>query len=234
MKKNFKEVEEVENEIMVTEEVDFSEDIEIIDEITPEPQDIQEEKVKVSLEQFCEIATKTNIEQAIKGLELEVETYLPLRVKKILCRAVVNSIVYVSEGIKHYNVFDKDVLLAMTCISVYTNLDLNGSDSDNYDMLVKNNLLEDVLKLFPREYVECTQILEALLDEEVEQCNTVEAVLASSLNSLTPAINNLIDRVDPEVTAKYLGGGLEKVADLLQNSAGIKNMLDTFGKINKK
>lgn len=231
MEKNFK---EVENEVLTTEVVDFSEDIEVVDEMVLDEQDSVNEIPKVSLEEFCTIASKNGIEQAVKGLELQVECYLPLRAKKLLCRAVMNSIVYVSEGIKHYNMFDKEVLLAMTCITVYTNLDMKDNDSDSYDLLVRNSLLEETLNLFPREYVECVDILNSMIEEEVDQCNTVEAVLSSNLSSLIPAINNLIDRVDPEVTAKYLGGGLEKVADLLQNSAGIKNMLDTFGKINKK
>ena len=56
MEKNFK---EVENEILTTEVVDFSEDIEVVDEMVLDEQDTVNEIPKVSLEEFCTIASKT-------------------------------------------------------------------------------------------------------------------------------------------------------------------------------
>lgn len=237
MKKNFKEVEteiETKEVVQLFNEIEDLETIEVVDEIE-EIEEVEEvEKPKVSIEEFCIIANKNkSIDIAIKALEVNVETYIPLKVKKMICKAVMNGVVYSVDGLKHYNNFDKDYLLAMTCIGLYTNLDLGIDDSLAYDMLVKYNLFEEVLGLFGRDYVECTDILESMLDEEVLQNNTIEAVMASSIYSVIPSINKLIDRTDPEKIAEHLGSGLEKIATMLETNQGVMELLDTFNKIKK-
>lgn len=222
MAKKFKEVEETENGILITEVVDFSE-VETVQEVKEEVQSI-----KIDLEEFVLIAKKNGIENAVETLKLEVEEYLSIKIKRILCKGIAESVLYSESGYYHYNEFDKHVSLLLGCVFVYTNLESTGDDDKDYDIINSSGLAPVLIEMIGSEYKECAFILDSILEEKINIGNSIEATISTNAYKLSNSLAKMIDRTDTEELSKNLGGSLESLISMISSNGGIMSLISVY------
>lgn len=191
----------------------------------------KEEPTKIDLEEFVLIARKNGIENAVETLKLEVEDYLSIKIKRILCKGVAESILYSESGYCHYNEFDKQVSLLLGCVFVYTNLESTGDDDKDYDIINSNGLAPVLIEMIGSEYKECAFILDSILEEKINIGNSIEATISTTAYKLSNSLAKMIDRTDTEELSKNLGGSLESLISMISSNGGIMSLINTYDQI---
>lgn len=138
--------------------------------------------------------------------ELEVKDYIPFVEKRELCTKVLNACNTVDRntGLVRVDSVSRYIIFTITIISKYTNIEFSsGKDNmdffDEYDMLCKNDLLNQILDVIGEEYETCNNMLNMMMNDVVANNNTVENVLGSAANKMLGIIDDFIDVLSDKV-----------------------------------
>ena len=131
--------------------------------------------------------------------ELEVREYVPFVEKQSIAQIVLESCAHLRDGAISIDSIKKYIIFTITTLSVYTNLEFAGdeTDLDAYDALCschtgEGSLLDAILKTFEKEYTRCNDILNMMTADLMAE-NNVEKQIGKFLSNLSQKISILGD-----------------------------------------
>lgn len=164
----------------------------------------------------------------INGLELY--DYIPMEYKMGMIDGIVKTIVKKDEkGMYNYNSLTLEIYEKVSMISLYTNIEVDQDDVENYDILMKNGLLnkieDEMYQNRERYEIPDYQLYYDLLEERIKDKmreNSFEYIVAERTKELTDSIdvtmehlNKMIDKGDPNKIAKYFSKFMEQLTKKL-------------------
>lgn len=147
---------------------------------------------------------------------LVIKQYLPLAIKQLLIKNILESCTIEENGIKKINFSLKEFAYEFILISQYSNVDCEvDSTVQFYDELKENGVINQIVKLIPESEI---TFINNILNQEIEQKqkidNSVEAIIA---NALTKLVDKLPDEKGISKLIKDLPKQINKISpDKLQ------------------
>ena len=160
--------------------------------------------------------TKDNIE------DVQIKKYLSTDNKKIIASALCSFVLLQENDQYYYYKIDFNKYFALLALQYYTNIELSGDDSKDYDYLEEEGLYKIVRDkigddLFTLESY-CLDYLKVECDKQNNISRVVSDkmdIIVNSADKIVTSISNVIDKTDGNTAAKYLGKGIDKIGDAL-------------------
>ncbi len=159
----------------------------------------------MTIREFCEaykakkfINLKQGVDERVEWLRstLELKKYIPFVNKRELCADVIEACCTKEGGLIKVDSVSRYIVFTISMISAYTNLEFSSGEEyspiDEYDILCEANLLNPILALIGEEYTTCNNMLNMMMDDEIANNNTIEALLGHSLNKVSSSFDELI------------------------------------------
>lgn len=130
--------------------------------------------------------------------KLEIKDYVPFIEKQSIAQVVLEACSNIKDGVIAVDSIQKYIIFTITILSAYTNLDFEGEqDLDDYDALCScqvggGTLLDEIVKIFEKEYMRCNDILNMMTVDLLAE-NNIEKQIGKFLTVITEKIDDLGD-----------------------------------------
>lgn len=178
------------------------------------------------IEQYNKLSDEKLKDRKIKGIIKR--TYCPILEKKLMLDLMLKKSIN-EEGIKHIDLFVNRINFIAVIISLYTTLlpekneDGTPRTYEMYDLLVENDILNKILEIIgEKEITELTSINGTVMDNWYATNTSTEAY-----------ISNLMETASRKFGA-YIGFGLEKIADALDDEKKMQMIVNLMDNVFKK
>lgn len=158
---------------------------------------------------------------------LEIKKYVSVLTKTIMIEALVDKLVRKDKNDMYIvNSIEKEVMKKVGAVSLYTNIELGENDYLNYDILQQNNLFEQIndecnkysiMDCHGSDIEHFYKMLDDRINDKLEE-NNINRLIADGTNKVIDIIddtmehvNNMLDKGDPNVIAKYVTDVLNKL-----------------------
>lgn len=123
---------------------------------------------------------------------IEVNTYLPIQLKKAIAQEIVYESTTEEDGVIKVDSFERYMSYVRHMIREHTNLDYADED---YDTLCSTaygeySLLDAIMSLFGEDAKECSRILDMVTGDKMQDA-TLESIIAKALYDLNDKVGNL-------------------------------------------
>ena len=159
---------------------------------------------------------------------LEVKDYISFAEKRELCASVIDASCNKKNGIVTVDSVSRYILFTVTILTKYTNLEFNTDEEmdslDEYDLLCRERLLDEILDVIGQEYVKCNNLLNMMLQDVIDNNNTIEAVLAGFSNDIVERIGDITDALSYKINEMNLDLSqidIDKIMPLLDKIGGL-------------
>ena len=159
---------------------------------------------------------------------LEVKDYISFAEKRELCASVIDASCNKKNGIVTVDSVSRYILFTVTILTKYTNLEFNTDEEmdslDEYDLLCREGLLDEILDVIGQEYVKCNNLLNMMLQDVIDNNNTIEAVLAGFSNDIVERIGDITDALSYKINEMNLDLSqidIDKIMPLLDKIGGL-------------
>ena len=188
--------------------------------------------VKSFVEEFLEkkiTNTKVNdhaVEDFIRA-KLDIVEYIPFVNKMDMINDVISGIIEEVDGVKKINSITQYMAFIVAMLSSHTTLEFEDMFND-YDLLNKNGLIEQIVSMFTKDYSECETLLKMAVADELAD-NNLNIVIGKFLNGILSKLNDFSEGVkgltkDLDVS-KLLGTNIKE-----EDIAKILGFVDKFNK----
>lgn len=126
-----------------------------------------------------------------EDLGIEVKKYLPFVEKTLMVEDLIEACIEIADNnMKKINYVQKQLHWDLFIIMNYTNIELDAEDiTGQYDFLKENGIIASVIdKILREEYRELELLFEESLNQEKNLANSIEGVIANSVQSLIAKI----------------------------------------------
>lgn len=128
---------------------------------------------------------------------LEVKTYIPMALKKVIAQSIIYECTNSEGGVIKVDSVQRYISYIRYMITTHTNLEYTDED---YDTLCSTEyqdtvLLNAVLGSFGDDAQECSRILNLMIDDYMQDMR-VEVTIARFLNELGQSLEGLVDKLD--------------------------------------
>ena len=158
-------------------------------------------KDKISVQDFIseflskKIAnTKINdhaIEDFIRS-KLEIIEYLPFQKKREVVETIVDNVVRDEDGVKKADSISQHLCFVVGMLCSHTNLTVGDNPAEDYDALSKNGLLEPIIIMFQKSYLECEVMLKMAVADELAN-NNLNVIVGKFLNGILGKLDGVVD-----------------------------------------
>lgn len=124
--------------------------------------------------------------------KLEVKEYLSIKEKKNLVNDIINECILYEDGVYKFDDTDKYICFIMKTIEAYTNLELSDDIEEDYDMLCKSKMFEQIISIFKTEYDEVNILLQMKCDYILSE-NNIEIQVGRFLNGIMDKLDDFVD-----------------------------------------
>lgn len=133
--------------------------------------------------------------------KIKIENYVPVLLKKEVINAIIDSFINYENGMITYEPIDKHICFTLGFITLYTNLVYEDSGSESYDLLMKNNIIDYIIKNIGLDYGDFVALFEETLNNRVAFNNSIPNRFGVLLGTLEETVKN----IDINEIAKILG-----------------------------
>lgn len=159
---------------------------------------------------------------------LQVKTYIPFAEKRELCASILEKSCNRRNGIITVDSVSRYILFTITILTKYTNLEFNSDENLDslfeYDLLCESGLLDCILSVIGDEYTKCNNMLNMMLQDVIDNNNTLESVISNISGELLDKVEDFIDVLSEKVENANLDLNqidIEKIKSLLEKVGGL-------------
>lgn len=127
---------------------------------------------------------------------IEVKTYLPIEVKKIIAQGIIYDCTNDEDGVIKVDSVQRYISYVRYMITTHTNLEYTDEDYDALCSTEYNNttLLNAIIDCFGDDAKECSRILNLMMDDYMQEMS-IEFAVAKFVNKLNKSIDAFTDKV---------------------------------------
>lgn len=122
--------------------------------------------------------------------KLEIQSYIPFRVKREIAEMIINANIKEVDGIKRYDSIDAYVGFVVASITAHTNLKFEDDPVADYDLLAESGLLPQVIAEFQESHNEIDILLKMALASELEG-NNVNILVGKFLHNILQMLDGV-------------------------------------------
>lgn len=156
--------------------------------------------------------TELNIKDFIKEYEsaknkkevlnkISIENYIPVLLKKEVINAIIDSFIDYENGMITYEPINKHICFTLGIITLYTNLSYEDEGSESYDLLMKNDIVDYVIKKIGVDYMDFLALFEETLKSKISFNNSIPNRFGVLLGTFEETLKN----IDINEIKKFLG-----------------------------
>jgi len=138
---------------------------------------IAELKEKKEVENIKDFKTTTYI---------QIKSWISFAKKQLICENVVDNCLEYDDDILLCNYFTKKLLLDMSLVTFYTNLEFSDDNSlEEYDFLCENGIMKYIIEEIDREeYWFITETIDEIVEQKIKIHNSIENMINKGINVL--------------------------------------------------
>ena len=121
---------------------------------------------------------------------LEIKTYIPFRMKRILVETVVAQNIKWVDGIKKIDSINEYVGFIVAVLSAHTMLEFSDDPVADYDLLAESGLLPQIIAEFQESYNETKILLNMARTSELED-NNINAIVARFTDGILQRLDDV-------------------------------------------
>lgn len=152
--------------------------------------------IKAFIEEYTHSENKKEVLDKI-----EIENYIPVLLKKEVINAIIDSFINYENGMITYEPIDKHICFTLGFITLYTNLVYEDNGSESYDLLMKNDVVDYIIKSIGLDYGDFVALFEETLNNRIAFNNSIPNRFGALLGTLEETVKN----IDINEIAKILG-----------------------------
>jgi len=140
---------------------------------------------------ITELKEKIELGNLFDELGIEIKNYLPFVEKTLLVEDLIEACIEITDNnMKKINYVQKQLHWDLFIVMNYTNIELDADDiTGQYDFLKENGIMHGVMNRIEKsEYFELEGLFEDSLRQEIRIANSIEGVIANSVQSLIAKI----------------------------------------------
>lgn len=147
------------------------------------------------------------VEQFLKKT-LEVKEYVSFEEKKAMCESVLEASCTKNGSFIEMDSVSRYLLFTIAILSKYTNLEFGKDEDldpiDEYDLICKNGLLNELFATMSGEYASCNNILNMMMGDIEANNNNLVAVFNQATQKILSIVDELGDTLKNKVEALNL------------------------------
>lgn len=168
---------------------------------------------------------KINTESTIDFIKLlEIKTYLPISLKKLIAQEIVYDCIYDDNGILRIDSFENYMSYVRHVITNYTNLEYTDEDYDILASTTYSNtpLINVIMSYFENDLEEFSRILDMIRQDKLQE-STLEYILSRLIHDMSGKINNITNIVADKFSNENIQSmipddiDLKKLGEFLNN-----------------
>lgn len=154
---------------------------------------------------------------------LEIKTYIPFIEKRMIVETVVRNNITKKNGIKKIDSINQYISFVTAMLIAHTTLEIVNPMED-YDLLVENHLLPQIIAMFQESYNECQMLLNLYIQDELED-NSVSALVGELVSNISNTLDNVSKKLENLDMKKILGANFNE-----EDLAKLNSFLNKFVK----
>ena len=124
--------------------------------------------------------------------KLDIIEYLPFKTKREVVETVLEKVIIDENGVKRVDSISQFLYFVITMIASHTTLEFGENPIDDYDILSRCGLLENIIAMFQKDYAECDALLKAAIADELAD-NNLNVIIGKFLNGILEKLDGVVD-----------------------------------------
>ena len=161
-------------------------------------------KVKDFVTKFNNVKDKSDIDSFLN--KHIIKNYVSYAEKLTHCKNIINICCYSSINEKKFfkmNSPMKEMLLQMTFLKCYTDIEIDPANIEEYDMLMESKLIGLLIGHIDKSEISLfSSILDMMINDEIMNTRDLVSFLENKIDTINMTLNSLLDVVDSEEIKK--------------------------------